>query len=67
VRTHSASRLMCFVARQARIESFRNAVTHRLESRMREIRLSGSAGGEAGQPAFPTPIDKTRFNFCARP
>jgi hypothetical protein len=23
---------------------------------MREIRQSGSAGGEAGKPAFPTPI-----------
>ncbi|MCF8081319.1 MAG: hypothetical protein K9K88_18740, partial [Desulfobacterales bacterium] len=29
---------------------------HRPESRMREIRMSGSEGGESGQPGFPTPI-----------
>jgi hypothetical protein len=28
---------------------------------MREIRPSGSAGGEAGQPAFPTPIWSIRL------
>ena len=32
---------------------------HQLESRMREIRLSGSEGGGAGQPALPTPITRT--------
>ena len=34
----------------------RGAVNHRLESRVREIRLHGSEGGETGQPVFPTPI-----------
>ena len=36
--------------------SIRGAVNHRLESRVREIRLHGSEGGETGQPVFPTPI-----------
>ena len=28
---------------------------------MREIRTHGSEGGEAGQPAFPTPIKPSTF------
>ena len=31
-------------------------MNHRPESRVREIRLHGSEGGETGQPVFPTPI-----------
>jgi len=33
-------------------------VNHRLESRVRENRTHGSEGGEAAQPAFPTPIHR---------
>ena len=31
-------------------------VNYQLESRMREIRLSGSEGGGANQSSLPTPI-----------
>jgi hypothetical protein len=36
--------------------SFSSCRTYQLESRMREIRQSGSEGGGAGEPALPTPI-----------
>ena len=42
--------------------SIRGAVNHRLESRVREIRLHGSEGGETGQPVFPTPIKVSGFS-----
>ena len=35
---------------------------------MREIRTSGSEGGETGQPVFPTPINcRPRFTSWRRP
>ncbi len=43
--------------------SIRGAVNHRPESRMREIRQSGSEGGETGQPVFPTSIRDRRNGF----
>jgi hypothetical protein len=34
---------------------------------MREIRPSGSEGGETGQPVFPTPIDEDQNLMRMRP
>jgi len=41
--------------------------THRLESRVREIRTHGSEGGEARQLAFPTPIHLPPASGLAKP
>jgi hypothetical protein len=38
------------------IHSTPSGVYHRPESRVRENRSHGSAGGESGQPGFPPPI-----------
>ncbi len=40
--------------------SIRSAVNHRLESRVREIRLHGSEGGAPGNRSF-LPLSETRF------
>jgi hypothetical protein len=51
------------------VHSILTKVNYQLESRMRENCTYGSEGGEAGQPAFPTPINgvdekhKSRFTW----